>query len=87
VSLSLVKSAETPQGEPTAFLALLYLLRNPERLVTKDEIFKAVWSDYAVSDNSLTPSYCDIAPIVAMIRGEPSYIATVSRVGYGFYAT
>ena len=40
--------------EPKAFRVLLYLLRNPHRLVTKDELLDAVWQETSVSENSLT---------------------------------
>ena len=42
---ALTRAGESIKVEPTAFRVLLYLLRNPGRLVAKDEIMAAVWHD------------------------------------------
>ena len=39
---SLVKAGEVLPVEPKAFRALLFLLRNPQELIPKDELVKAV---------------------------------------------
>src|SRR5271168_1750614 len=52
----IVKAGEVLPVEPKAFRVLLFLLRSPHRLIKKDELLDAVWSDCAVSDNSLTRS-------------------------------
>jgi Tol biopolymer transport system component/DNA-binding winged helix-turn-helix (wHTH) protein len=70
--------------EPKAFRVLLHLLRNPGRLVTKDEIVKAVWNDCSVSDNSLTRSIATVRRLLGDDPREPRYIATVQTVGYRF---
>ncbi len=44
---SLVKAGEALPVEPKAFLALLFLLRNPQKLIPKEELVKAVWGDTA----------------------------------------
>ena len=80
----LVKIGETVPVEPKAFRVLLFLLRNPGRLVTKDEILKAVWNDCAVSDNSLTRSIATLRRLLGDDTHEPRYIATVPTVGYRF---
>ena len=40
--------------EPKAFRALLFLLHNPQRLISKEELLNAVWDDAAVTEGSLT---------------------------------
>lgn len=79
-----MRSGEILQVEPTAFRVLLHLLRNPGRLVTKDEIIRAVWSDSVVSDNSLTRSIATLRRLLGDDRREPLYIATVPTIGYRF---
>jgi len=76
------RASETVKVEPTAFRVLLYLLRNPGRLVTKDEIMAAVWHDTAVSDNSLTRSVATLRRLLDDNSREPRYIATVQTLGY-----
>jgi DNA-binding winged helix-turn-helix (wHTH) protein/Tol biopolymer transport system component len=80
----LVKGGETLRVEPKAFRVLLFLLRNPRRLVTKDEILNAVWNDCAVSDNSLTRSIATLRRLLGDDSREPRFIATVPTVGYRF---
>jgi DNA-binding winged helix-turn-helix (wHTH) protein len=70
--------------EPKAFRVLLFLLRNPRRLVAKDEILNAVWNDCAVSDNSLTRSIATLRRLLGDDSREPRFIATVPTVGYRF---
>jgi DNA-binding winged helix-turn-helix (wHTH) protein len=81
---ALIRAGGTVQVEPTAFRVLLYLLRNPGRLVTKDEIMAAVWHDTAVSDNSLTRSVATLRKVLDDSSREPRYIATVQTLGYRF---
>ena len=80
----LVKGGRALPVEPKAFRVLLFLLRNPKRLVTKDEILNAVWNDCAVSDNSLTRSIATLRRLLGDDSREPRFIATVPTVGYRF---
>ena len=78
----LIKAGEVVPVEPKAFRVLLMLLRNPQKLITKEELLDAVWGDTAVSENSLTRS---IALLRKMLGEEPHsnrYIETVATVGY-----
>src|ERR1700722_12892727 len=70
--------------EPKAFRVLLFLLRNPHKLITKDELLDAVWNDTAVSENSLTRSIALLRKTLGDDTHEPRYIATVPTVGYRF---
>src|SRR5262245_63179021 len=38
---------------PKAFDVLLFLVKNPNRLVTKDELLQAVWGDIFVEEGNL----------------------------------
>ena len=40
--------------QPKAFRVLLHLLKNPGRLISKEELINAAWGDIAVTENSLT---------------------------------
>jgi DNA-binding winged helix-turn-helix (wHTH) protein len=46
---ALVKAGETVAVEPKAFRVLLILLRNPGKLIPKQELLDAVWGDAAVT--------------------------------------
>jgi DNA-binding winged helix-turn-helix (wHTH) protein/Tol biopolymer transport system component len=80
----LIKAGERIAVEPKAFRVLLFLLRNPGRLIPKDEIVNSVWSDSAVSDNSLTRSIAQLRRVLGDDSREPLYILTVPTVGYRF---
>lgn len=80
----LIRGEESFPVEPKVFRVLLFLLRNPGRLVKKDEIVNAVWEDYSVSDNSLTRSVATLRRLLRDDAREPRYIATVQTIGYRF---
>src|SRR5271156_4002655 len=81
---SIVKAGELLPVEPKAFRVLLFLLRNPHRLIAKDELLDAIWNDCAVSDNSLARSIALLRRLLGDDTREPRYIATVPTVGYRF---
>jgi Tol biopolymer transport system component/DNA-binding winged helix-turn-helix (wHTH) protein len=79
-----VKDGEVQTVEPKAFRVLLFLLRNPNRLIAKDELLDAVWNDVSVSENSLSRNIAVLRRILRDDTREPRYIATVATVGYRF---
>ena len=81
---SLVKAGKVLTVEPKAFRALLFLLRNPQKLVSKEELLNAVWGDTAVGDGSLTRCIWLLRRLLGDDINEPRYIATVATVGYRF---
>jgi len=82
----LVKAAQALTVEPKAFRVLLFLLRNPQKLVTKEELLNAVWGDVAVGEGSLTRCIWLLRKALGDdTRGTRSrYIETVPTVGYRF---
>jgi DNA-binding winged helix-turn-helix (wHTH) protein/Tol biopolymer transport system component len=80
----LIKGGERLPVEPTAFRVLLFLLRNPGRIVSKEEIVGSVWNDIAVSDNSLTRAIAQLRRVLDDDPREPRYILTVPTLGYRF---
>src|SRR5450631_2220600 len=79
---SLVKSGEALPVEPKAFRVLLILLRNPQKLIPKDELLTAVWGDTAVSENSLARSIALLRRLLGDESRDPRFIETVATVGY-----
>lgn len=82
----LLKGGNGVPIEPKSFRVLVFLLRNPGRLIRKDEILNAVWADCTVSDNSLTRSIATLRRLLGDDPRDPRYIATVQTVGYRFLA-
>ncbi len=67
-----------------AFDVLLYLVQNPGRVVTKDELLKNVWPDAYVDENNLTQSISVLRKALDQRPGESSYITTLPGRGYQF---
>ena len=81
---SLIKAGEALPVEPKAFRVLLILLRNPQKLITKEELLNAVWGDVAVTENSLARSIALLRRLLGDDTRNPRYIETVATVGYRF---
>src|SRR5882757_1908691 len=71
---------------PKAFDVLLFLARNPNRLVTKDELLKAVWGDAFVEEGNLTQYISHLRKALAGNPEDSRLIVTISRKGYQFTA-
>ena len=84
---SIVKAGEVSSVEPKAFRVLLHLLRNPQKLIPKEELLNAVWGETAVSENSLTRSIALLRRLLGDEARDPRYIETVATVGYRFVCT
>jgi tetratricopeptide (TPR) repeat protein/DNA-binding winged helix-turn-helix (wHTH) protein len=69
-----------------SFQVLLYLLERSGKLVTKEELTAEIWRDAAVTDNALTQCIAEIRKAFGDHPRNPTYIRTVSKVGYSFMA-
>jgi DNA-binding winged helix-turn-helix (wHTH) protein/TolB-like protein len=67
---------------PQAFDLLKYLLQNAGRLVTKDELMKAVWPGVFVTDDSLVQCVRDVRR--AIRDADQSVLRAVPKRGYRF---
>lgn len=65
---------------------LAILLERPGRLITKEEIFAAVWSGMAVEEANLTMQISTLRRILDRDRQRGSCIQTVAGRGYRFVA-
>ena len=81
---SLTKAGKVLAVEPKAFRALLFLLRNPQKVVSKEELLNSVWGDVAVAEGSLTRCIWLLRRTLGDDINQPRYIETVATVGYRF---
>ncbi|MGN6489772.1 MAG: TPR end-of-group domain-containing protein [Devosia sp.] len=65
---------------PKSLALLTYLLRNPGRVVPRDELIGAIWPDVIVSDDSVSQCLKDIR--AALGPGAEGLIRTVPRRGF-----
>jgi Tol biopolymer transport system component/DNA-binding winged helix-turn-helix (wHTH) protein len=72
--------------EPKAFEVLRHLLHNPDRLISKQELFDTVWERTAVTDNALTRVVAQLRRALGDDARDARYIETVPTRGYRFIA-
>lgn len=71
---------------PKVFDTLLTLIQHHGRVLDKDELMEAIWSDTIVEENNLTQNISAIRKALGENRGEHRYIVTVPGRGYRFVA-
>jgi TolB-like protein/Tfp pilus assembly protein PilF len=69
---------------PKSFEALRYLIKNAGRLISKDELIKAIWPNTTVGDESLARCVSDVR--LALGDTDQRIIKTLQRRGYLFAA-
>src|SRR6201997_3691946 len=79
---SLLKAGKVLAVEPKAFRVLLLLLRNPQKLISREELLNSVWGDTAVTEGSLTRCIWLLRHLLGDDIHEPRFIETVATVGY-----
>ena len=72
---------------PKAFDVLRYLTEHVGQLVTKDDLWRAVWPDVSVTDAALTVCMSEIRRALGDEAKTPRYVQTVHRRGYRFIAS
>jgi DNA-binding winged helix-turn-helix (wHTH) protein/tetratricopeptide (TPR) repeat protein len=73
-------------ASPKVLDLLRYMLDRPSTLVTKEELFRAIWPDVIVSDNALTQAVSELRQALHDDPSKPTYVQTVARRGYRFVA-
>ena len=82
----LVRDGAPIQVSPKIIDLLLYLVARPSALVSKEELFTALWPDVAVTDNALTQAVSELRQALGDDPSKPTYVQTVARRGYRFIA-
>jgi DNA-binding winged helix-turn-helix (wHTH) protein/tetratricopeptide (TPR) repeat protein len=71
---------------PKSFSVLQYLVAHADRLITKDELFAALWPDTVVSEAALRICIGELRKALGEAGRAPQFIVTVTRRGYRFLA-
>ena len=69
---------------PKAFAVLHYLVQQAGQLVTKADLFQAVWPETVVSDDALTKRIREVRRVLEDDPKAPQFIETVHRRGFRF---
>jgi TolB-like protein/tetratricopeptide (TPR) repeat protein len=80
----LLCGARQVEVEPQVFDLLLYLIRNRERVVPKDDIFASVWHGRIVSESALSTRINAARSALGDSGGEQRLIKTLPRRGLRF---
>jgi eukaryotic-like serine/threonine-protein kinase len=67
-----------------SFDVLLYLVQNPGRVLSRDELLKNVWPDTFVDESSLVQSISVLRRALGEKSGDRNYIITLPGRGYQF---
>src|SRR5215472_15656559 len=86
VNASLKRGKQAIVLTPKALNVLRYLVEHAGQLVSKDDLWRAVWPGISVTDATLTVCVSEIRKALGDQPKAPRYIETVSRLGYRFIA-
>jgi len=78
------RGADIISAAPQVFDLLEYLIRHRERVVSKDDLIKAVWNGRSVSDAALTTRLNVVRGAIGDSGDEQRLIKTLPRKGFRF---
>src|SRR3954447_6996741 len=80
----LMSGAKEVRLTPKALALLSFLAERPGEVVTKDELFAAIWPKTQVSDAALVTCIQELRKALRDNARRPRYIETLHRRGYRF---
>lgn len=83
----LTRGGATIHVEPQVFALLMHLVRNRDRMVTKDELSEVVWPGQAASDASIASRVKSARAALGDDGVRQTFIRTVHGLGFRFVAT
>ncbi len=86
VNQCLWRGAKRIALQPKPFSVLKYLVDNPRRLVTHDELMDALWPETFVQPQVLRTYVLELRKALGDDAGAPRFIETVPKRGYRFVA-
>ena len=78
------RGADVVSVAPQVFDLLDYLIRNRERVVSKDDLISAIWNGRIVSDAALTTRLNIARSVIGDTGHEQRLIKTLPRKGFRF---
>jgi TolB-like protein/tetratricopeptide (TPR) repeat protein len=81
------RGADVVSVAPQVFDLLDYLIRNRERVVSKDDLIKTIWNGRSVSDAALTTRLNAARTAIGDSGDEQRLIKTLPRKGFRFVGT
>jgi len=84
INQELWRGSHLIEVRPKAFEVLLYLVRNPRRLITRAELLNEVWNGGSVSSSLLRAYIWELRRVLGDTAVEPRYLETLKGRGYRF---
>jgi transcriptional activator of cad operon len=84
---SLTKASVELQMEPRIFQLLAYFCEHANRPVSREELIDEVWGKRIVSTAAINRAVSELRKIIEPDNANPSYLKTISKIGYSFTAT
>jgi transcriptional activator of cad operon len=81
------RNGETARPDTRTMRLLLFLANHPGEVVSIDEVLSNIWPDVAVTPDSVYQSIASLRRLLGDNPKQPTYIATVPRLGYRLVAT
>ena len=78
------RGAEAIALEPQVFDVLVHLVKNRDRVVSKDDLFASVWGGRIVSESTLTSRINAARKAVGDSGKKQKLIRTIARKGFRF---
>src|SRR5271169_2100164 len=72
---------------PKPYAILRYLVENPGRLISHDELLDALWPETYVQPQVLRTYMLELRKVLGDDAGQPRFIQTLPKRGYCFVAT
>lgn len=82
----LLRASQTVATAPKVFDLLAYLLKNRERVVSRDDLIEVVWAGRIVSESTLASHINAVRKAVGDSGQQQRVIRTVARKGFRFVA-
>jgi TolB-like protein/DNA-binding winged helix-turn-helix (wHTH) protein len=83
----ILRNGETVRVEERTMRLLLCLAERAGEVVSIDDLLSQVWSDVSVSPDSVYQAVASLRRVLGDDPKQPTYIATVPRLGYRMVAT
>jgi len=83
---ALLKEGKPVPITPKTYDTLLVLVQNSGRMLSKEELMKALWPDSFVEESNLTQQVSMIRRALGESPSDPRYVVTVPSRGYRFIA-
>jgi len=80
------RAGEVVAVEPLVFDLLLFLVRNPGRVVSRDDVVAQVWSGRAVSEATISSAVKSVRRALGDTGDSQNYIRTIRGRGFEFRA-